>query len=376
MSNTQPVRCLQLCKFYYPVLGGIESVVFELTEGLVRRGFELEVLCANDSHRTVTDHQPYAVTRAASLGKILSTSMSPAMIVQGLRRMKTQDIIHVHLPDPMANLALFIARPRAKLVVHWHSDIVNQQGALRIYAPLQNWLLRRADAVVATSLAYARSSSWLQPFTHKVHVVPIGIREPRVDEVAAAELRKSHSGKRIIFALGRMVYYKGFDILIDAAALLPDDCVVLIGGSGELLETYRAEVRARGLEGRVAFLGRLTDDEVQACMQACEVFCLPSVVRSEAFGVVLLEAMAASRPIVATCIEGSGVPWVNQHGETGYNVPVADAAALASALTSLLADTPTREAFGRAGRRRFEQFFTADRMVDATTALYQKLLAA
>jgi glycosyltransferase involved in cell wall biosynthesis len=375
MSIERPIRCLQLSKFYFPVLGGIESVLFELTEGLLRQGFDIDVLCANTSRGTLRERRPYPVVRVSSLGKLLSTSISPAMVLELLRRRTHQEILHVHLPDPMANLAIYFARPSCKLIVHWHSDVVNQKRSMRLYAPLQNWLLKRADAIVATSEQYALSSPWLRSFLDKVHIVPIGISPAPFDPALVAATKQRYPGKRIVFSLGRMVYYKGFDTLIHAARALPSDAIVLVGGGGELLEQYRAEVRAQGLEKRIQFLGRLEDTEVSALMYACDVFCLPSKVRAEAFGVVLLEAMAAGRPIVATCIEGSGVPWVTPHGVTGLNVPVCDPVELARALTTILDDPAAATRYGAAARKRFEDMFTAERMVNATAALYRQLVA-
>jgi rhamnosyl/mannosyltransferase len=149
---------------------------------------------------------------------------------------------------------------------------------------------------------------------------------------------------------------------------------VLVGGGGELLDTYRAEVKQRRLGDRIEFLGPLGQAQTQALFSVCDVFCLPSIVRAEAFGVVLLEAMAVSRPVVTTNIPGSGVPWVNAHEVTGVNVPVSDPVALAAALRRLLADEALRERMGRAARERYLKLFTADLMVSATADLYQRLL--
>lgn len=374
MSAPSP-RCLQLTKFFPPVHGGIESTVWELTESLTQRGWQVDVLCANTGQRTVVDHLPYRVIRAGSFGRLLATSMSPALVWQMLKLRHEHDVIHVHLPDPMTNLALFIARPRARLVVHWHSDIVNQKRALKLYAPLQQWLLKRAGAIVVTSPPYAQSSPWLQPFLDKIHVVPSSIRDPLEGQgqalaEKAAAIRARHEGKRIVFALGRMIYYKGFDVLVDAAALLPDDTVVVIGGAGELLEPLRERARSLGLADKVHLVGRIADNDIAAYFQAADVFCLPSLLRSEAFGLVLVEAMAHSRPIVATNIPGSGVSWVNVHEETGLNVEPGDAPALAQALRQVL-DNPAQAArYAANGRQHFLQRFRAQTMIDAVQAVY------
>jgi glycosyltransferase involved in cell wall biosynthesis len=375
------MKILQLTKFYPPMSGGMESVVYELTEGLIARGGDIEVLCANSTATTKIDEGRYPVIRAASLGRLLNTSISPALVWNLLCRRKSYDIVHVHLPDPMTNLALFICRPSCQIVVHWHSDIVAQKRALKFYAPLQAWLLRRADAIIATSPPYAASSHWLAPFVSKVHTVPLGIRDvaiPRDDDVHArkvASLQHKYGGRRIVFSLGRMTHYKGFEILIEAAAALGPDVCVVIGGGGELLNSLQKKVRALHAEGKVYLIGRVPDEDIAAHFEASTIFCLPSLIRSEAFGVVLLEAMAHSLPIVATRISGSGVPWVNIEGETGINVEPGNSDALGEALNQLLANPALASKMGAAGRHRFESHFLAKRMVDETNMLYQELCA-
>ncbi|MBZ8140428.1 glycosyl transferase family 1 [Rubrivivax gelatinosus] len=381
ITDRRPGSCLQLSKFYPPILGGIETIVRDITQGLVDRGWNVDVLCANTQPTTVIEEGHPRIVRAASLAKVASTSMAPAMIRQ-LARLGRHDIVHIHLPDPMTNLALWLVRPQARVVVHWHSDIVKQKTLLKLYAPLQSWLLRRADAIIATSPPYAASSPWLQPHMDKVHFVPGCIEDPLhgQDEptlrAQVERIRASVGGRRIVFALGRMTYYKGFDVLIDAAARLPEDTVVLLGGVGELQEELQARAQSLGLGDRVRFVGRIPEEELAAHYQAADVFCLPSLMRSEAFGMVLVEALAHGRPIVATEIPGSGVPWVNRHGLSGLNVPPGDAPALARALNRLLADSALARTFGAAGRERFERDFTVPTMIDAVEKLYAELGAA
>ena len=374
------MKILHISKFYVPVEGGLESVVRELVDGLNDASFQTDVLCANTTSRTDVSQaqRGYTITRASSLGKAMSTSLSPALVTHTRRLASYYDVIHVHLPDPMANLALLLTRPSCKVVVHWHSDIVKQRTALAMYAPLQRWLLRRADAIIATSSSYAESSPWLQEFADKVTIIPIGIQDPYSDLAVSPTkidaIRKQYGRRHIVFALGRMTYYKGFDVLIDAASYLSSDTVILVGGGGELLETYRQRVVAKGLQEKIHFLGRVNDDLLPSLFLASDVFCLPSTVRSEAFGVVLLEAMAAEKPIVACDIPGSGVPWVNQHGETGFNVRPGDAVSLAACLQQIIDNPLLAKTFGIAGRRRYEMEFNGKCMVGKTLALYQKLI--
>jgi glycosyltransferase involved in cell wall biosynthesis len=368
------MRVLQVSKFYPPVMGGIESVAWELTEGLNRAGVHTDVLCANQHWRTRRERAAagYEIVRVGSLGMLLSTSMAPAMAWHLARMARDCDVVHLHMPDPMAALALWWARPKARVVVHWHSDVVRQRWAMRLYGPLQDWLLRRADAVVATSEAYATASPPLQAVRDKVVIVPIGVSDlrPGVDAGRVDEIRRRYGGRRIVFALGRMTHYKGFDFLVRAAALLPKDCVVVIGGAGEGFDVHRASVSRLGLAGKVDLLGHVPDPDLVQWFASCDVFCMPSTLRAEAYGVAMVEAMMLGKPVVATDIAGSGLPWVNVHGETGLNVPPCDAEALAQALGRLLGDAEVRLAMGRAARRRFERELDAGRMVRATLAIY------
>lgn len=373
------MRVLQLTKFYPPFRGGIETVTYELAAGLNKRNITADVLCSNTHLKTVheTGDSGERIIRAASFGKVLSTSISEALVRELIKVGDDYDIIHAQLPDPMACLALWVARPSSKLILQWHSDVVNQKNALKAFLPLQRWILNKAHLVTTSSDAYAQSSPWLQPYLHKVETAPLGIRDPvPAPGDAVAAWRSRYPGRTLIFSLGRMTYYKGFNVLINAAEQLPDDAMVLVGGSGELLDNYRAEVEERGLGGKIAFLGPLNDTDVRALFQACDIFCLPSIVRAEAFGVVLLEAMTASRPIVATDISGSGVPWVNADGVSGFNVPVNDPTALANALQRLILDPDLRSSLGKGARARYLAHFTADSMVERTIELYRSVLEA
>lgn len=372
------MKALQISKFYPPVMGGIESVAWELAEGLNRAGVRTDVLCSNQRAVTTRESCPtgYDVWRAASLGTVFSTSVAPAMMWLLRRLVPRYDVLHVHMPDPMAALALWVVRPPLKVVIHWHSDVIRQRVALRIYEPLQRWLLGRADAVVATSERYVEASGALRSCQSKVSVIPIGISDNRglACSEKAATIRQRFRRRRIIFSLGRMTYYKGFDVLIEAARELPDDCVVLIGGDGELLDTYRTIVARRGLAGKVHLPGKIADDELESHFQACDVFCMPSTERAEAYGVAMVEAMVMGKPVVATDIAGSGVPWVNVDGETGFNVPVRQPKSLAVALNRLLGDASLRDQFGQAARRRYLREFNPGLMTSRTIDLYSRLL--
>lgn len=378
------MRILQLTKFYPPYQGGMETVVFDITERLNRRGHTADVLCSNTNRSTVVEQAAsgYRITRAANFGRILSTSIAPAIIWHLLKQRTAYDLIHIHMPDPLTAAALFLARPRSRIIVHWHSDVVAQRRALTFYLPLQNWLLRRADAVIATSPPYLEGSPWLRKVQDKVFVVPLGTdvrassiigqnnEEAVAIKQAALELRSRYRNRPIVFSLGRMAYYKGFDVLIDAARKISSDAVVIVGGGGELLETHRKKVEDLGLQDRIDFIGPVPSDMLPVYYAAADLFCLPSVARSEAFGVVLIEAMAMGVPVITTNIPGSGVPWVNSHNISGLNVAPGDSTALATAIDAVTQNPELRARLRCGARQRYLNNFTADKMVDGIEAVY------
>lgn len=357
----------------------METVAFELTEGLSQQqDVEIDVLCANVSRLTVNELFPsnYSVHRSASWGAAFSTSLAPRLVFDLAKSIDNYDIVHIHLPNPLANLALWLIRPKCKVVLHWHSDIIKQKYLLKIYAPLQHWLLKRADAIIATSPPYIDTSPCLSAHREKVTVIPIGTNSENTltNTHLLQSLRATYAGKRVVFSLGRLTYYKGFLSLIRAATSMPDDIVILIGGQGELLADLQYEINALDLSGRVRLLGEIPPIELGAYYDLADVFCLPSIARSEAFGVVLLEAMAHAKPIVATQIPGSGVPWVTVDGITGINVEPNNPDALAHALMKILSDKKLADDLAQQSQLRYQQMFTARKMVQKTMELYSSLL--
>lgn len=349
--------------------------MFDLTEGLNENGLKCDVLCSNVTNEYVDEsyNNRYRVIRTPSLGKFASTSLSPKMISELRKIHQDYDVVHIHLPDPMANLALNLISSKAKIVIHWHSDIVKQKFLKYLYAPIMIKLLERADAIIATSEEYAQSSYWLRRYKSKVFVVPIGIKDPSVS-IRKLTKPKAYSAKKVIFSLGRMAYYKGFEYLIKSASYLNDDYKIVIAGGGELIEEYQQLIKKEKLEHKVELVGRITDEEIHSYYHFCDLFCLPSIARSEAFGVVLLEAMAHSKPIVATNIPGSATSWVNKHKVSGLNVTTCNEIAIANAITEILGNTELVASYSLGARHRFESDFTREKMVSNITGIYQKLV--
>ncbi len=368
------MRVLHLSKFYPPKVGGIELFVFDLVEELSRR-IHCDVLCANTAFKTAVDiHDSQKVIRCGSLGTLFSTSVSPTM-VRRLRQLGGQyDIIHVHLPNPMANLAYYLARPKTKLIIHWHSDILKQRVLLALYKPLQDWLLKRADLIILTSQNYLDNSRHLRQYVNKCSLIPLGLNPARLksSDDKVANIRMTFKGRPIIFSLGRLVYYKGFEYLIEAMRRV--DAYLLIGGDGPLKRGLEKRIEKLDLTSRVYLLGSIEDENLGSFYTACDVFCLPSVRKTEAFGLVQLEAMYSGRPVVSTDIPGSGVSWVNRHGSTGLVVPPADPQALSEALNKLLVDDELRLKCGVEGEKRFNKEFKAGVIAGKMLQTYEHIL--
>lgn len=257
----------------------------------------------------------------------------------------------------------------------YHSDVVRQRTMSALFKPLLDTAMRRASAILATSPNYLATSPVLAAHRARCQVVPYGIPLDRFDppdQDRAAAIATLH-GPRLVLAVGRLVYYKGFDVLIRAMRLVEARLVII--GEGPLEGSLRALARAEGVSHKVTLLGEVQNSDVAPFFAAADVFVLPSVARSEAFGIVQLEAMASGTPVVNTALD-SGVPWVSQHERTGLTVPPGDPPALAAALARLLDDRVLRDRLGAAARARARAEFDVRVMGDRVAGIYRTLLAS
>ena len=296
--------------------------------------------------------------------------ISPAMIFSLWKRCRQYDVIQIHHPDPMACLALFISGYKGKVILHWHSDIQKQKFLLNLYKPLQSWLLRRADMVVGTSPVYLAESPFLRGVQDKAVCLPIGVEPMKPDAVAVEAMRRKYAGKKIVFSLGRLVAYKGYTHLVSAAKYLGDDYVVLIGGTGALMDDLQRQIESLGLQEKVKLLGRVSDEDLPAYYGACDVFCMSSVQKTEAFGIVMIEAMSCGKPVIATNIPESGVAWVNAHGVSGLNVTPGNGRELADAIAAVVEDKEKYQKYAEGAEKRYWEMFTKEHMIDKCLKLY------
>ncbi len=372
--NVRNLKVLQLGKFY-PIRGGVEKVAFDLMKGLSEKGIECHMLCAAEEgdDRTILLNEHGRLICTRTWVKACATMISPSMIFTLRKICRGYDIIHIHHPDPMACLALFLSGYKGKVVLHWHSDIQKQKMLLKLYRPLQQWLLRRADVIVGTSPVYLAESPFLQHVQHKTVCLPIGVEPMRPLPEAVERIRKEYPGKKIVFSLGRLVTYKGYRYLVEAAQYLKDDFVVLIGGTGPLKEQLQNEITSLNLQNEVKLLGRVSDEDLPAYYGACDVFCMSSVLKTEAFGIVQIEAMSCGKPIVATRIPQSGVAWVNEEGVSGMNAEPGDAQDLARVIRAVTENVEVYRNFSEGAAKRYREMFTKERMIEKCLTIYLEL---
>jgi glycosyltransferase involved in cell wall biosynthesis len=372
-------RIVHFGKYYFPDAGGIESVTASLARGAVRKGHEVTVVCfAKNANRHEEVIEGVRVVRAPIARMIASQPLGFKYVVRCLKAARDADVVHLHAPNMLGILCSLMMGKRPRLLVHWHSDVINKGMLGKLVRPLETALLKRADAIVATSQVYSDASMTLRPFRDKVTIVPIGVPDAMLAEEQAgdevpAELEHVIAGKKLILAVGRLVPYKGFEVLIGAAKTLNEDSVLVIVGDGPLRDTLAAAIASENVAHKVYLAGRLSDGALRSLFTRAELYCMPSTSRAEAFGVVLLEAMAYGKPIVATNIPGSGVPWVNQHGVSGINVPVGDARALADACNRILSCRQERARYAEGARTRFMTEFTEDVSVNRMLSTYERL---
>ena len=373
------MKILHVGKFYSPIEGGIESITRFVVETL--RGNVQRIISFNNSRTAVDDDvDTVPVVRASSSGVVASQPLSLKYFFELRRsiRMFQPDVVHFHYPNPLGALYLLLSiRKENKLIVHWHSDVVAQSFLHSLFSPVERFLLKRSDAIIATSPLYRDASRQLRRHREKVTVIPCSIDETRLDlsdseDVKVEEIRKEYGGKPIVFFIGRHVEYKGIRYLLEAERLVKRDCVFVIAGQGPLTALLKEEFKS----SRIHWIGRLDDGQMRLYYHAASIFAFPSITRNEAFGVVLAEAMYCGCPPVTFTIDGSGVNWVSQNGVTGIEVANRDVVAYAAAIDRVLSDSGLLRTYSDNGVSRVNEMFTGRRVADMYLRLYESLVAS
>jgi glycosyltransferase involved in cell wall biosynthesis len=365
------LKVLHIGKFYPPHMGGIETHLQAIC-GELHKSTDVSVLVANDHFRTECETiEQVPVCRTGTLLTLASAPICPAMISR-IRSSKA-DLVHIHLPNPTAVVAFLASGHPGPLIISYHSDTVRQKFLGALFEPILHAALRRSSAIIVTSRNYLQTSPILSEYRARCTVIPYGIRTADFESADAGlvnTLRQTY-GTRIIVSVGRLVYYKGFEYLIRAMARVSGR--LLIVGDGPLRERLQELTVAVGVSDRVVFVGEKQNNELIPYYHAADVFVLASVARSEAFGIVQLEAMASGKPVVNTSL-ASGVPFVSLHGLSGITVPPRQPDALASALNELLNDPQRRSRYGDGARQRVRQEFSLELMAERTLRLYDAVV--
>lgn len=405
-------KILQINKLYYPAVGGIERVVQQIAEGLAEKTDMKVLVCSENKSRQEEIVNGVQVVRVPSIARMGNLPI-PLGLTKTLRDMaKEQDIIHLHMPFPFGDLACLLSGYRGKIVLWWHSDVVRQKKLMLFYKPIMLRVLNRADAIVVATEGHIEGSAYLKPFREKCVVIPYGV-DRKVEKAAdqymevvrsqhsasagtisskqfepeqflheqsasiESEYKLSTTGKpvqpvRFLFT-GRLVYYKGCDILLKAFANVTGAELVMVG-TGALENECRRLAENLGIKEKVTFLGGVEEEELYRQFAACDVFVLPSIVRSEAFGLVQIEAMAFGKPVINTNLP-SGVPYVSLDKITGLTVPPSDENALAEAMQWMVDHEEERTEMGRKARQRMKDEYREEVMLERVNRLYDDLLS-
>ena len=368
------MRVLHFFKTYYPdTTGGIEQVIFQFCQGTRTFGVESQVLTISPdpspARLQVADHQ---VIRAKENFNLASTGLSMRVFSQFKEMAAEADLVHFHFPWPLMDLVHFATSHGRPSVLSYHSDIVKQRTLLKLYGPLMKRFLKSMDRIVVASPNYLDSSETLKPFADKTMVIPYGLDQsayPKASTETLSRLRKSLPEKFFLF-VGVLRYYKGLDSLLNALEGVDYPVVILGSGPQELeLKALAQKLQLRN----VLFLGRLDDEEKVCLLQMCYALVFPSHLRSEAFGISLLEASMYGKPMIS-CEIGTGTTYVNIHEETGLAVPPDSPVALREAMHRLWNNPEETQRFGNNARSRFQELFTADRMCENMVQVYKEVI--
>lgn len=368
------MRVLHFFKTYHPdTVGGIENMIYHLCRGSQRHGVESAVLTLTPGKdcRTIV-HDGHTVYRARRDVQLASTGFSLSALRSFARLAREYDLIHYHFPWPFMDVAHFYARVKKPTVVSYHSDVVKQATLLRLYAPLMRRFLGSVDCIVADCPPYAETSEVLRRYCEKVEVVSIGLERDAFPTPSPATLERLRRrvGEGFFLFVGALRYYKGLHTLLEARR--GTDYPVVIAGIGPMETELKAQAQRLGL-ANVHFIGGISDEEKVALHQLSRAFVFPSHLRSEAFGISLLEAAMLGRPMIS-CEIGTGTTYINLAEETGIVVPPTDAAALRAAMTRLWNEPESARRMGARAAERYQLLFTADKMVEGYCSIYRRLI--
>ena len=367
------MRVLHFFKTYFPDnCGGIERVINQISRGSINHGIKTDVLCLTENkHNTVIELDGHKIHRAKQNFHIASTGISLSVFSLFSKLAKEADIIHYHFPWPMMDIVHFLTRHNKPTVLTYHSDIIKQRQLLRLYRPLKNHFLSSVDSIVATSQNYLNSSNVLMRFKDKVEIIPIGLEKeayPSI-EISRVNTWRPLVGSKFFLFIGVLRYYKGLHILIEASRTAKYPIVIV--GAGPIEQELKQKIDSYGLKNFI-FLGFIPEEDKVALLSLCYSIVFPSHLRSEAFGVSLLEGAMYGKPMISSEI-GTGTSFININNETGLVIPPNDPHALSQAMHWLWNHPVDAAAMGVKAEQRYWRLFTSDKMVNKYVDIYQRL---
>lgn len=380
--SVSPILPLHFGKLLPPPFAGVEAHVDLLLRALHPEVRGTLLACGDpaDAIDRIAEF-PYRLIVKRLYGRVASAPVAPGMLADVRRELASGrcNLLHLHAPNPQGDIAGLLCAGKAPIVLSWHSDIVRQRSLLHLYGPIQRRIIARADRIIVFTPAHYTSSAQLRQSAveAKLHVVPMGFDFGRLDascaDLAMTErLTRFADGRPLLLTVGRHIYYKGFEYLLASLTRLRSDAVLAMIGTGPLGTDLRRLAAELGVADRVLFLGEVDAAQLAAAYHRCDVFTLPSIEPSEAFGMASAEAMACGKPTVV-CELGNGVNFLNRHGVTGLTVPPRDARALAQAIDTLMLDDALRARTGAAGEAWVRSHFSMQAMRDGTLSLYRGL---
>ncbi|OGL43034.1 MAG: hypothetical protein A2161_01195 [Candidatus Schekmanbacteria bacterium RBG_13_48_7] len=366
-------RIIQVGKFYPPVKGGIETHLYDLCTG-IKNHVSVTVLVANETCKTVVENiDGIKIIRAANLMTFKSQPICPSL--PGLLMKQQADLIHLHLPNPLTMLLTSRHISNRKLVITWHSDIIRQKYLKKVFHASTISILEKADRIIVPTEFHISNSELLQDFKDKCCIIPFGTDIDRfsaigLNPVKTIKIRNLFNNPLILF-VGRLVPYKGIDILLEAISDL--DVSLIIVGKGPLKNSLFNKASELGIQNRIWFTGDIPDSELPSYYHACNIFCLPSVGKNECFGIVQMEAMAAGKPVISTKLP-TGIQTVNIDGETGFQVIPGSVSSLKRAIRILIENPDLAKKMGQNGLNRARNYYNRDNTAQKILDLYNTLL--
>lgn len=368
------IKVLHFYKTYYPdSLGGVEQVIFQLCEGGKSRGIDSTVLSLSKRGSIINKKIGSHTVYCSPVNFEAASTPFSFQALKDFKKLATQaDIIHYHFPFPFMDMVHFLSGINKPTVVSYHSDIVKQKNILKIYAPLMNRFLGSVSRIVAASPNYVTTSITLKKFASKVSVIPYGLDEKSYPTPTLERLEswKNKFGSRFFLFVGAFRYYKGLHILIEAAQ--NSTYPIVIVGAGPIESELKKQVEELKIEN-IYFLGAVSDEDKAALLTLCSAVVFPSHLRSEAFGITLLEGAMYGKPLISSEI-GTGTTFINVDQHTGIVVPPSDPAALRIAMDKLWDNVELSEKFGHNARNRYLENFTSEKMVSSYINLYNEII--